>query len=157
MNDFGAVSGSTVLYTSNPPSWTQSEPVNVPLLIEKNGNHWRKICTILAKLVTDDDWRSYRDEKLLKTNETICFGSRLHLGAKIHLISGKESWARLEKAVEAQCSNQSVATIGQGKISYRIGSNGELYLFTPYFDSRQFPNALIAECKEVLRSLAGNR
>lgn len=74
-----------------PDGWHYTQPDAVGALMVLNGNHWRKIFTIMAKISTvGDDWRSYRDQVLLKQNEMICIGAiDLMANAKIHLIAGQ--------------------------------------------------------------------
>ena len=146
----GANSPKIVLYLNNTPVWPSSNKLDVPALVEVNGNHWRKIFTIFAKLVTDEDWRSYRDYQLLKQNELICFTQNIEPQASVHIFSGKECWKRFERKVTEITNTQSYESIAEEKVTYKVSSCGDLYLFTPYFDSRQFPNALIAQVKEQL-------
>ena len=74
-----------------PDNWHYTQPDAVATLIALNGNHWRKIFTIMAKIsAVGEDWRGYRDQVLLKQNELLCIGgTELMANAKIHLISGQ--------------------------------------------------------------------
>lgn len=150
LTKLGADRPKIVLYLNNTPTWSSHSPLDIPTLIEINGNHWRKICTIFAKLVTDEDWRSYRDQQLLKHNELICFTQQVEPQASIHIFSGKECWKRFDEIVTELANTDSYESIAEGKITYKMAPCGDLYIFTPYFDSRQFPNALIAQVKEQL-------
>ncbi len=152
LTKLGSDEATVVLYLINQPLWSQQASLSVPTLIEKNGNHWRKICTIFSKLVTESDWREYRDQQLLTQRESICFTEQLEAHAQIHIFSGKESCKRFEQIVTELTGTEEHTAIGQGKITYKKSPTGTLFLFTPYFDSRQFPNALIAELKEQLLS-----
>ncbi len=97
-----------------------------------------------------DDWRDYRDQQLLQHRELICFSQQIEIQAKIHLFCGKESWKRFEDTVTQLTKTEHYESIAEGKVTYKRAPTGELFIFTPYFDSRQFPNVLIAELKEQL-------
>lgn len=131
-----------ILYLPTPPQWEADAAVDIPALIETNGNHWRKILTIFAKLqCPDEHWREYRDHKLLKTAELISFEDRLKSNPKaFHLIAGKASWARLGYQPEA------FEALDEHQRLYRKGS----VFLTPYPDYRQFPNALIEQLKTLM-------
>jgi hypothetical protein len=132
-----------ILYLPNPPLMPAADqPLDIKQLITINGNHWRKIFTILAKLkAADGDWRSYRDHKLLQQKEAICFDDRLLAGSARHLIAGKASWIRLgldPNDFEPLDDQQ------------RLWRRDNVFL-TPYPDYRQFPNVLIEQLKPFLR------
>ena len=131
-----------ILYLPNPPLLpTPEQPVDIPTLIALNGNHWRKIFTILAKLSSPQvDWRQYRDEGLLKRREAICFGNALLPINARHLVAGKASWARLGLDPSDFCSLDD---------QQRVWKRDSVFL-TPYLDYRQFPNQLIAQLKQFL-------
>lgn len=135
----GHPDAGVILYLPRPPQLPST--LSVPALIDLNGNHWRKILTILAKLCAPgDDWRAYRDRGLLQRREAICFEPRLRPRPARHLVAGKANWSRLGLApagFEALDAQQ------------RLWRRGELYL-TPYFDYRQFPNALVARLRADL-------
>ena len=155
----GATSPRVLLYLPNHPVTTQDfNPLspNIPQLIEDNGNHWRKILTILAKLSChQSDWKRYRDEQLLQRDEcicfddTLCFNNELSLGTGLaqspdeqwHLVAGKASWQRLGLDV-----TEFTALDEQCKVFYR-----DRIILIPYPDYRQMPNALI----EVVVGLMG--
>jgi hypothetical protein len=119
-------------------------------LIEDNGNHWRKILTILAKLSChQNDWKRYRDEQLLQRDEHICFNNVLSLGSDLgngsdeqwHLVAGKASWLRL-----GLDEDEFTALDEQSKVFYQ----GRVILI-PYPDYRQMPNALIEAVVGLMR------
>ncbi|MEH6625718.1 MAG: hypothetical protein V7739_04690 [Motiliproteus sp.] len=138
----GSPNPGLILYLPNPPIRPSIEqPIDIPELIALNGNHWRKIFTIFAKLgAPRADWRQYRDNDLLKRKEAICFGDTLvHINAR-HIVAGKASWERL----------------GLDQIDFdslddqqRVWKQGNVFL-TPYPDYRQFPNELIEQLKPFL-------
>jgi hypothetical protein len=119
-------------------------------LTEDNGNHWRKILTILAKLSCHkNDWKRYRDEQLLQRDEHICFNNVLSLSSDLgngsdeqwHLVAGKASWQRL-----GLDEDEFTALDEQSKVFYQ----GRVILI-PYPDYRQMPNALIEAVVGLMR------
>lgn len=130
-----------VLYLPNPPQWDTGKPLDLPSLIQANGNHWRKILTIFAKLrCTNDNWREYRDQELLQSAELICFADKLiETASTYHLIAGKANWQRMG--------------FRQGEFKVlddnRLYQKGRVFL-TPYPDYRQFPNQLIHTLKPLI-------
>ncbi len=134
----GSKAATLALYTANypvlPPAINSGGVLSVPDLITLNGNHWRKILTIFAKLTSpDDDWKTYRDHCLLQEREVICFADSLCESASFHLIAGKASWEYLGvNLLEFQALD----------VEQRLWVKGNV-MCTPYFDYRQFPNALV--------------
>lgn len=115
--------------------------VGVALLIELNGNHWRKILTIMAKLTAPhyDDWREFRDNDLLNkigiafTVEQLndCQGTLFIVGNTF-----REVWLIPDSAQE----------IGDR----HVASFSFSYIWCPYLDYRQFPNVLIETIRETI-------
>jgi len=145
----GALKPNVVLYINNQPDWDTKRALDVKQLITENGNHWRKILTIFAKLCCDDDWRQYRDEKLLHHYEQINFGKDLEPTAKIHFFAGKNCWQRFAVSEE---NLKSMQLSPSGKVYYSRSVEHGLMLYTPYFDYRQFPNVLIADVKLLINN-----
>lgn len=145
IDGIGAFEATTVMYLPNPPmlydGFESSKP-NIARLIEENGNHWRKIFTILAKLGCETDrWQHYRDNQLLLQNERLDFSDSLNAKGRWHLVAGKASWLRLgfnEKMFQAIDE--------QERSFYR-----DNILLLPYPDYRQFPNALIAQIRAIMQ------
>lgn len=156
LNYLGSPDASAVLYLPTPPllpadvanQSAHSLPgsgLSIAQLIELNGNHWRKILTILAKLCSQQrDWRGYRDHQLLQQHEAICFESALRSGRQTQLVAGKASWQRLGLDL-----NDFIALDSAQRL-WRCNQHPQLFL-TPYFDYRQFPNTLIEQLKPLLR------
>lgn len=144
----GAPSAPVVLYTHNRPIWELGAEIDVPQLILKNGNHWRKICTIFAKLVAGDNWRDYRDQQLFHVGEQINFEPHFVESGQLHIISGKSNWLRFGRTLESLQGDAKIFCLEPNKIFYTQDKAQNLYLFTPYFDSRQFPNVLIERVKQ---------
>ncbi|OMH27967.1 DUF6942 family protein [Motiliproteus sp. MSK22-1] len=148
INILGSSEPELVLYLPNPPLLPSEQlmgasgsGLNIPELIELNGNHWRKILTILAKICAPDgDWRQYRDHQLLKQKEAVCFGDSLLSQPAQHLVAGKASWERL--GLE---THDFVAVDDQ----QRAWKRDQVFL-VPYLDYRQFPNALVDKIKHCL-------
>jgi len=147
----GAKLASTVLYINNQPQnqrQNKNEPFDVTSCIAENGNHWRKIMTIYAKLCADDPekWREYRDQKLLQINEKISFSDNINTQATVHIFAGRQCWQRfiadeqLHSLVSLECQ----------RVFYRKDPVLGMMLYTPYFDYRQFPNQLIEQVRELL-------
>ncbi|MEH6651727.1 MAG: hypothetical protein V7707_17035 [Motiliproteus sp.] len=160
LNYLGSPDATIVLYLPSPPllpsdfvdTATKSARIHpesgltIAQLIELNGNHWRKILTILAKLCSpQDDWRGYRDRQLLQQHEAICFESALRTGLQIQLVAGKASWQRLGLDLSDFTALDSAQRL------WRSNQYPQLFL-TPYFDYRQFPNVLIEQLKSQLNS-----
>lgn len=144
LNDIGAKGAQTVLYLPNPPKiYHGFEPhkPDVTKLVEENGNHWRKIFTILAKLTCGEQpWKTYRDENLLQAQQKICFTDTLCADARWHLVAGKASWSRLGFFCEDfSCEDQQERLYIKDNI-----------LLVPYLDYRQYPNDLIAKTVELM-------
>lgn len=119
---------------------------DVPLLIEWNGNHWRKIFTIMAKLVCPDDWRNYRDHELLQQNEVIRFEMpKVRNDRVIYFYCGKQIADRVHDKEEF------VPLIPEGS-SVLVKENA---IICPYLDYRQFSNQTIADILMYLRRLGG--
>ncbi|WP_299204129.1 hypothetical protein [uncultured Amphritea sp.] len=136
-------SASTLLYLPSPPIVDTETPLNYARLCELNGNHWRKILIILAKLQsTESAWRDYRDQQLLTQHEAIIFTDHLLPGTKLHIVAGKASWQRL--GLDPQ-------TFSPLEASGRVFRRDNIIL-TPYPDYRQFPNQLIEQLRPIIQA-----
>lgn len=148
----GSKTAAIVLYTANrplyPPAMNCTGVLSVPALIAHNGNHWRKILTIFAKLTSpDEDWKTYRDHCLLQEREEICFTDSLRESAAFHLIAGKASWEQL---------GMDMTEFQALDAEQRLWVKGNV-MCTPYFDYRQFPNALVDIARaRILTQLNGS-
>jgi hypothetical protein len=134
---------STLLYLPTPPTVDAKKPLDYASLCKLNGNHWRKILIILAKLqCPNEDWRSYRDHQLLQQREAIIFKDQLLPGTQLHIIAGKASWERLGLDPEQFLPlEESSRLLQQGNI-----------ILTPYPDYRQFPNHLIERLRPLIHT-----
>ncbi|QYK03315.1 hypothetical protein K0I62_12390 [Shewanella psychrotolerans] len=133
----GPKNADICFYLPNPPrlptNWQASSNLNIEELITLNGNHWRKIFVIMAKIVCPtSDWRSYLP-KLLQQDESIHFGkTTLCPNGKIHIVCGQQS---------AQALSLDVLTEPQ---SFRlINQVNQQICLLPYLDYRQCPNSTI--------------
>ena len=136
---------STLLYLPTPPIVDPQSPCDYNRLCELNGNHWRKILIILAKLQSpDNNWRYYRDRNLLRRHEAISFRDYLEPGKALHIIAGRASWERLG------VDYTEFMPLGD---SNRLLIRDNI-LLTPYPDYRQFPNHLIETTLPIIRRLS---
>lgn len=135
---------STLLYLPTPPVIDPEQPLEYQRLCQLNGNHWRKILIILAKLqAPDTNWQAYRDTTLLKQNEAVSFRGNLEPDKTVHIIAGRASWERLGMDL-----SEFLPLEESGRLLFK----GNI-LLTPYPDYRQFPNHLIETALPVIRRL----
>ncbi|WP_421852337.1 DUF6942 family protein [Marinomonas sp.] len=112
---------------------------NVSLLIELNGNHWRKIFTIMAKLAAPayDSWKAFRDAELLSKVGVAFSLDQLCDYKGVVFIVGNMFRDELPIADSAQ-------EIGEVHTAFVCLP----YIWCPYLDYRQFPNILIEALRE---------
>lgn len=112
---------------------------DVPSLIELNGNHWRKIFTIMAKLTapTYDSWKVFRDKELLNKVGIVFSLDQLCDYKGVIFIVGNTFRDELPVADSAQ-------EVGETHTSFVYLP----YIWCPYLDYRQFPNILIEALRE---------
>ncbi|MEZ9198796.1 DUF6942 family protein [Shewanella sp. 10N.286.54.B9] len=138
----GTEHASTCFYLPTPPKltekWNHLDTGATQALIELNGNHWRKILTIMAKIVVNEqDWRQYRDVHLLKRDESIAIeAKKLSSNATRHIICGKESTDAL------MLNSAEFVPIDMQRTTLLKHPHQAIYL-CPYLDYRQFPNKQI--------------
>lgn len=150
-----------------PANWQAQQSDAIGELIALNGNHWRKIFTIMAKLCSRQPpsskaWQTLR-EQLFVPSSPEALSRRLHLGANTldpearwHIICGQQAQQQLG-IIDTENSK---ALDEQGKLRTQLNLTGltdtlaleheqdplgheQHLLFTPYLDYRQFPNRLI--------------
>ncbi|WP_298769638.1 hypothetical protein [uncultured Shewanella sp.] len=147
---FGHQKGQYAFYLPNAPllpnSWHHTQSDAIASIIQLNGNHWRKIFTLMAKITCQDhDWKTYRDQFLLKTNEQIHINAdTLSPTAQIHIISGQSAAEQLNLNLKhfQNIHNQTSLKVFQSQ------------LLVPYLDYRQYPNALIEITREYLNQFS---
>ncbi|WP_133004029.1 MULTISPECIES: DUF6942 family protein [Marinomonas] len=136
-----------VFVLPNPPIMPTSKDEQqlgyVPALIALNGNHWRKIVTIIAKLTAPelDLWRQWRDE-MLTNNVAIVFstGHTDKLTGKVFFV-GNEVRGQVPVPDEALvCGERRIAFVTNNRI------------WCPYLDYRQFPNVLVDELRQSIQN-----
>ncbi|MBJ7538176.1 DUF6942 family protein [Marinomonas transparens] len=114
---------------------------DMALLTELNGNHWRKIFTIMAKLVVpmESHWRDYRDKELFKQTAIVFSVDQLKeaRGKTFIVGNGFREVLPIEGTFEVLGSKQ-LAYVATDRI------------WCPYLDYRQFPNILIAALRECI-------
>lgn len=140
-----------------PDGWHYAQVDAITSLITLNGNHWRKIFTIMAKIcVTDADWRAYRDHILLKQQEMLIIGGKTPApNASIHLICGHVAAANLG-ITHKEITRPTRPVDLQHKLIDSIVTIPYVTpaithcLLTPYLDYRQYPNALIELTRQQL-------
>lgn len=145
----GTQQASTCFYLPAPPEltekWSHLDVDATQALIELNGNHWRKVLTIMAKIVVkEQDWRQYRDRHLLKRGESIAIGANnLCREAQLHIICGKKS------ADDLNLDSAEFVPLDMQGTNLLKHPNKDIYL-CPYLDYRQFPNIQINLLRQAL-------
>ncbi|CAG9297735.1 DUF6942 family protein [Celerinatantimonas diazotrophica] len=104
--------------------------------IALNGNNWRKILVIFAKLACDDDnWRDYLYSGQLLRENQCNFTDCLYPSGKVHLLCGKQNWERFGWHDDLNLPGQ-------------LWHDHQVLL--PYPDYRQFPNQLITQVRQKM-------
>ncbi|WP_428619309.1 DUF6942 family protein [Shewanella sp.] len=144
VNALGQPKAKRCFYLPNPPAlppdWQCEQPGSLDSLIALNGNHWRKILVIMAKICAPGpQWRPYLN-LLLKHNEQIRFGAaQLSPYASEHFICGQQSAIALGLQPLTQPQ----------QFSHQSLTAGQVYCL-PHLDYRQCPNALIESLRQQL-------
>jgi hypothetical protein len=110
----------------------------VPDLIQANGNHWRKIFSLYAKVLCQrEPWQFYRDHQLLHEHAVIFDSVLLESTAHFIWVPGQDNAIRLGlNPLEGD------VILAEPEWSDKVRwKNG--VLMTPYLDYRQFPNRLV--------------
>lgn len=141
----------------NPNANIQFLLPNAPLLsgdetctqeiVESNGNHWRKIFVIIAKLCCKaTSWQDYRDHMLL--NEVyINFSDRIPTTNGLTFVCGKKHSEYLG-INDNTAPWQNIDELSRVKINKE--DQPRYVVCTPYLDYRQFPNVLIDDVVQYL-------
>jgi len=141
----GSPDSKTQFLLPTPPAIETNE-VSVSNIVTTNGNHWRKIFVIIAKLCCHDQtWQSYRDQHLL-SDVYLNFSPNPNLDKDLNIVCGKSHAQTL--GFDESTPRTTIDSLS--RVSELQHNNKHRVLFTPYLDYRQFPNALI---EEVLRAL----
>ncbi|UTW01424.1 hypothetical protein KDW99_09915 [Marinomonas rhizomae] len=114
---------------------------DVSILIDLNGNHWRKIFTIMAKLTASryDSWKEFRDTELLNKVGVAFSLDQLHNYTGTIFVVGNTFKNQLPVSSSAQ-------EIGDVHTSFVCLP----HVWCPYLDYRQFPNSLIEALREYI-------
>lgn len=124
---------------------------NVENIVEENGNHWRKIFVICAKLCTHNmAWQDFREQHLLSSCY-LNFGEEINTHANIIFICGKSHLTQL--SLESTPSNWLVIN-DEYKVRVAYNCRRQLLIATPYLDYRQFPNVLIEHVRDYVASIS---
>ena len=115
----------------------------VSKIIEKTGNHWRKIFSIMAKISWGLDqceqvtWQDYRENVLFNSSkENIVFSNEIiNKKNDVHLISGLKHFESFDLDIKK------FRPISE---DLKILRYENIYV-VPYLDYRQFPNQLISD------------
>ena len=120
------------------------EVVSASQLIELNGNHWRKILTIMSKLTVQNysDWRQFRDDQLLFKVGLAFSPSQIENYKGLVVVVGKTF---RESIPIPECAE----VYGESHLAYKA----ELFVWTPYLDYRQFPNILIESLRKRISEI----
>jgi hypothetical protein len=124
------------LYLNHTPDLSLG--CSVPEMIQANGNHWRKIFSLYAKVLCKEGrWQTYRDQQLLHEHALIFDASIVSEPAQFIWVPGLENAKRLGlNPMEAE------TILDDAKWAQNVRwKNG--VLMTPYLDYRQFPNRLV--------------
>ncbi|BDQ66548.1 hypothetical protein ACE02Y_10335 [Shewanella xiamenensis] len=167
----GPAATTYAFYLPNPPlmpeDWHWEQDNAIAELIALNGNHWRKIFTIMAKICApSEDWRDYRDNLLLKQQQMLLIGANaLSPHANIHIVCGQAAATALGIVAEShiatdalQITEQQLMQDSQAKlqdVTAMMQSQSRhlsCVLLTPYLDYRQYSNALIALTRNHLQA-----
>jgi len=140
VDTLGNTNAKHLIYLPTPPRLPDGQ-ISTQSIIELNGNHWRKIFTIIAKLLCQEsDWRNYRDHKLLQESCFVFENNLIEQPATQHYICGKAHWRALNLE---PCLEVDVAYDTEGKAWKKQQQDGLNIMLLPYPDYRQFNNALI--------------
>lgn len=122
-----------------PHAWQYNGPDAIAQLIELNGNHWRKILVIMAKITAPDDWRDYMSRLLTQDNRIVFGATEIQSEAQRHFVCGQQSARNLDLPILDQ--NQTFKPIHHDK---------HLIYLLPYLDYRQCPNRTITDLRDEL-------
>ncbi|MBB1440171.1 hypothetical protein H5202_16105 [Shewanella sp. SG41-4] len=159
-----------IFYLPTPPElpahWQATHPDAITQLVTLNGNHWRKIVTIMAKICCLEHdinaskgiyWKKIRDNLFNEphdhlTDKHISTPSRLHCQLRIvkpnidhrdEVAFSPESWHML-------CGKEAQQRMGFTDLRQYTSldekqkiQQQQTVLLTPYLDYRQYANALI--------------
>ncbi|MDP2562228.1 hypothetical protein [Psychrobium sp. 1_MG-2023] len=146
----GNAQAKVIFHLENAPLLPTSEleQITTDEIVAINGNHWRKIFTIAAKLTCKaHPWKAFRDEKLLAHTYFSFLPLAPSEKSRIHIVCGKQYAQTLGLSPEHDITNK-FELLETSKPVWRLKDKDlELVILTPYLDYRQFPNQLISELR----------
>ncbi|WP_240778457.1 DUF6942 family protein [Shewanella polaris] len=176
---WGPMNPDIIFYLPTPPElsthWQASHPDAITQLVTLNGNHWRKIVTIMAKVCCLDHdmnankgigWKQIRDQLFnephdQQTDKHINIPSRLHCQLRIvnsnvyhhnEVVFTPESWhilcgKEVQQLMGITEPQQYTSLDEKQKIRHQ-----HTVLLTPYLDYRQYANTLIELTRQHIAS-----
>lgn len=152
-----------------PPHWYHNHPNAITDIIALNGNHWRKIVTIMAKICCRHSdlsanngaaWKPIR-QSLLQDVSSQSLAHRL--SCQIQIIPSQLSHATEPlfnpKCWHIVCGKETQQRLGLHTIEHTqtVDVNNKIQrqqtcLLTPYLDYRQYANALIETTRLLIAS-----
>lgn len=142
---YGKKNASIQFMLPTPPEHLNAgESIND--IVTSNGNHWRKIFVIIAKLCCGKtSWQHYRAHDLL--NEVyLNFSMHPAFDKQLNIVCGK-THSQSINIYEQSLSWQVIDELSRVRINK--ANSAKRIIITPYLDYRQFPNALIEEVIKV--------
>lgn len=140
----GSTSADTCFYLPTAPiipsKWHYTQLDAIEQLISLNGNHWRKILVIMAKITAPDtDWRHHMPQLLTQGNHIMFGATALKRNAQHHFVCGQQSAKSLNLPILDQ--NPKIKVLNHDK---------HMIYLLPYLDYRQCPNHVIADLRSKL-------
>lgn len=152
-----------------PPHWHHNQANAITDIIALNGNHWRKIVTIMAKICCRHSdlsanhgaaWKQIR-QSLLQDVSPQSLAHRL--SCQIQIIPGQLSHATEPlfnpKCWHIVCGKETQQRLGLHTIEHAqtVDPNNKIQrqqtrLLTPYLDYRQYANVLIETTRQLIAS-----
>ncbi len=120
-------------------------------IVERTGNHWRKIFNLYAKLANElgenshESWQDYRDSILLTSGSGVALlfsAPRFDKVDHVRVISGKAYASQL--GIDAEWLDTDFAVDRERKL-----------VIAPYFDYRQLSNHKLAKLVRIIKGFTG--
>lgn len=163
----GSSAPRIVLHIANrPPLDGFEHDINRPFqlteaadIIQKTGNHWRKVFSILAKIsfalfdTQCKTWQEYRDTKLLTEDgfEYICFSELKDTRSQLDLT--KHTSVSITCGFNyAQTQLDTSSLVSHHNFEKLKWSEQHHCLVTPYFDWRQLNNEMLSIAINIIKS-----
>ncbi len=152
-----------------PPNWQHNQTNAITDIIALNGNHWRKIVTIMAKICCRHSdlnanngaaWKQIRQRLLQDVSPQ---SSAHRLSCQIQIIPSHSSHATKQlfnpQCWHLVCGKETQQRLGMHTIEHpqTVDPNNKIQrqqtcLLTPYLDYRQYANALIETTRQLIAS-----